>query len=808
MYAEADRLRRAGLYGEAHALFLQALELYKGYLPEFANLVATTLNALANVDIDRGKPRDAVGACVAALGIARMPDQPLPLVERTVVGTIFGTLAHALRMLGDLHGAEVMYTAAIRELREDPGEQLAVVLNNFGAFRSHIGANDTARLTYEQALRILDEHAPESAQRAAVLLNLGSVEADTGWPSKARDYLDQALELFRRAGNRRGEVQTLLALSNLDATLERWDEAATAAGQALTIAAADSPQSELHATTLGRVALLTRQQDRFEQALPLLEKAASMAEALSPHSRQSIELRSSVASLRAVLGDPNGAVEAARTSVAAAEALRGAVALGAARRSVAELTATTRDVLASVLISRDHPGDRAELVEVLEARRARELLDAIGSLGKDAARSDPDGDNTTAIRAERREAQRVLAYEHWARRQLESGTGGPLDLAELAAVAARAQSIVLSVDARLDDRRATGMVLGGDAIRSALSGEQAVLHCWTSPFGAAVVTITKAEITIRPIDDQGNRAADVESVAHAAAQNRTVDADALARLADTLLGDLPPAARQIIIIPDGVLHALPWALLPDPTDGQPFGVTRRLTHAASITTFIAVAAREHDRTPANEMLVLADPEYSAEQVSDSKARRLEGTRRELQLLESLFGTVTALTGKDATEGRVLDELPQHRYAHLACHGVPDKDNPLFAGLLLAVPREADRERHEGTDDVLQPWEVADLELSCDTVVLSACGSAQGRLLRGEGLVGMTHAFQIAGARQLLTSLWPVGDESTVTLMTSLYGHLLRGLGLAEALRLTREHHRRDMPPKEWAAWQVFGPDPT
>ena len=80
------------------------------------------------------------------------------------------------------------------------------------------------------------------------------------------------------------------------------------------------------------------------------------------------------------------------------------------------------------MISRDHPGDRAELVEVLEARRARELLDAIGSLGKDAARSDPDGDNTTAIRAERREAQRVLAYEHWARRQLESGTGGPLIL--------------------------------------------------------------------------------------------------------------------------------------------------------------------------------------------------------------------------------------------------------------------------------------------------------------------------------------------------------------------------------------------
>ncbi len=700
-----------------------------------------------------------------------------------------------------------MYAAAIGVLSEHPGEQLAVVLSNFGAMRSHLGSTEAARLDYDQALRILDEHAPHSSQRAAILLNIGSAEGETGYPSRAAGFLDEALALFRAGGDRRGEVQTLLAQSHLCVELEQWEEAGLAAGSAVEIAEADAPRGELHARAAAQIALLTRRQDRFDEALPLLEQAAQLAEAISTQSRDAVRLWNSLASLRALLGDIDGAVEAARRAMGSAEAMRNAVALGAARRSVSRLTVGARDTLALMLLKRDGAGDRTEFVSVLEARRARELLDALGSPDASPAGEGSDASTAARLRSERSEAQRVLAHQHWAMQEIAAGMGAPLSRQELIAVGARAQSVVLSVDSQLDDRRTGSDVLDGVAIQHALSPEHAVIHCWTSPMGAAIATITATDIALRQLaDDPSALAADIESVSRSAATNAAIDPSALARVARALLSDLPPCASDVIVIPDGALHALPWALLPESADGQPIGVTRRLTHAASMTTLLAVRARDQAVSPDAGLLVLADPTYATEQIPNPADQRLKGTEREREALEAMFGTITSLVREDATEARLLDQLPRHRRAHIACHGHPDADDPLYAGLLLAPPRAVDRELLPGTDDVLQPWEVAELELACETIVLSACASAQGQLLAGEGVVGLTHAFHVAGARQLLASLWPVGDESTVTLMTTLYRHLWDGHGLAESMRRTRVAHQHDLPAKEWAAWTAYGPD--
>lgn len=99
---------------------------------------------------------------------------------------------------------------------------------------------------------------------------------------------------------------------------------------------------------------------------------------------------------------------------------------------------------------------------------------------------------------------------------------------------------------------------------------------------------------------------------------------------------------------------------------------------------------------------------------------------------------------------------------------------------LSIPEGLPPERENG---LLQAWEIVDqLRLDADLVVLSACVTAFGPVQAGEGLMSLSRAFQVAGARTVAASLWPVADASTAELMIRFYGHLLAGVPKDEALR--------------------------
>ena len=119
---------------------------------------------------------------------------------------------------------------------------------------------------------------------------------------------------------------------------------------------------------------------------------------------------------------------------------------------------------------------------------------------------------------------------------------------------------------------------------------------------------------------------------------------------------------------------------------------------------------------------------------------------------------------------------------------------------------APEQRAEGQDNgLLQAWEIFEsVRLDADLVTLSACGTALGREMGGEGLVGLTRAFQYAGARSVLASLWSVSDVSTARFMQSFYGHLRNGKTKDEALRAAQMESLQDSHPFHWAAFQLTG----
>ncbi|HXO18828.1 MAG TPA: CHAT domain-containing protein, partial [Thermoanaerobaculia bacterium] len=150
------------------------------------------------------------------------------------------------------------------------------------------------------------------------------------------------------------------------------------------------------------------------------------------------------------------------------------------------------------------------------------------------------------------------------------------------------------------------------------------------------------------------------------------------------------------------------------------------------------------------------------------------------------------------------ELARYRLVHFATHGWLDSRHPELSGLVLSLFDE----RGEAEDGFLRLADIYDLELHADLVVLSACRTALGKEVRGEGLVGLTRGFMHAGAARVVASLWSVEDRATADLMRRFYeGMLRRRETPAAALReaqLAMAADPRWRAPYFWAGFSLAG----
>jgi CHAT domain-containing protein len=159
-------------------------------------------------------------------------------------------------------------------------------------------------------------------------------------------------------------------------------------------------------------------------------------------------------------------------------------------------------------------------------------------------------------------------------------------------------------------------------------------------------------------------------------------------------------------------------------------------------------------------------------------------------------------GSQATEGRARRPGADVLRMHFASHARIDERFPLDSALVLSPGPGQE-------NGLLQAWEIFDgLRIDADLVTLSACETALGKDMGGEGLLGLTRAFLYAGARSVLASLWRVSDQTTPGLMRRFYRHLARGRPKDEALRAAQVEMIRaggtGAHPFRWAAFQVFG----
>jgi CHAT domain-containing protein len=212
------------------------------------------------------------------------------------------------------------------------------------------------------------------------------------------------------------------------------------------------------------------------------------------------------------------------------------------------------------------------------------------------------------------------------------------------------------------------------------------------------------------------------------------------------------------------------------------------------------------------VLGLGDPDYESQVDDKGKTVRRAGGHGVLSPLPATRTEVKALAnvkllGKHATEAGLRAALAQRarwHAVHLACHGLVDPAKPTLSSLALTADSH--------NDGFLTALEVFRMKIPADLVVLSACETGRGKVVRGEGIVGMTRAFMFAGAPRVIVSLWKVDDEATRALMVKFYELWnpkdgSKGMATATALKKAQEYvrgHDKWKHPYYWAAWQLWG----
>ena len=305
---------------------------------------------------------------------------------------------------------------------------------------------------------------------------------------------------------------------------------------------------------------------------------------------------------------------------------------------------------------------------------------------------------------------------------------------------------------------------------------------------------------------------------------------------------LMAGAELVLIAPDAAINLVSFGAL-RPL-GKPFLIERFPIHYLSAGRDLV--RLESEFVPAEGLLLLGDINYdaidgpgdqgadvvgvaSAESRSTGEFERLMPlpyTGREVRQLSDIWNkdndvAATVLTGAEATEDRLKSAAPGNRIIHCATHGFFDvgpeaaeqaAGNPLLrSGLYLAganLTRAG--QAPEADDGYLTAWEVAALDLhDTEWVVLSACESGLGHVQTGEGVYGLRRAFQMAGVRTVINSLWPVPDKRTARIMKELYeseepnlAHRMQQICLGQ-IEAARSRNLSDNP-FSWAAFIAVG----
>jgi CHAT domain-containing protein len=268
----------------------------------------------------------------------------------------------------------------------------------------------------------------------------------------------------------------------------------------------------------------------------------------------------------------------------------------------------------------------------------------------------------------------------------------------------------------------------------------------------------------------------------------------LVRPVERHLGD----ARHLVIVGDGPVHRVPFALLR--SDGKHLVERFQIVNALSASAFLAAERNGNGAPDINGVVAVGNPAYDRQLFEG--LRPLPSAEREAVAIAAMYPRGTLLTRREATREKFLGAAAASSVIHFGGHAVIDAEAPDRSALLLATG--------DPTGSTLSAPEIARLRFErAPVVVLAACSTATGAAYRMEGATSLSRAFLLAGASNVVGSLWDIDDQVSEAFFVRFHRRLAGGDTPAAALRaaqieLLRAGDPRLRAPRAWAAFQLIG----
>lgn len=847
--AEATTLVRLGWMEFAAGEIGRVIDLNRQATPLWRQVEniggeSVSQNDLGRAYAELGDATLALDAFRAALAL-----RPLDIDPRGAAVTLtrVGQLHHSVSDWPSAFDALQQALTLARRANDTRSE--ASVLSGLGLTYSRVGDAEEAQRYLRLALTVARRVSHRTVE-GNVLSGLGVEAYLRGDLTQSREHLAEALAVQSAISDVRGQAATLRMLASTQLALGHSREALESITQSLEKSQATGVKPSTLATLAAVHAALGDRALAGATYVRALERA------------QTVRARDQEAAVRTVYGRflaEQGNLEEARDQLEQAlvihESLRGALVDPDQRMNYSSRSMTPYELYIDVLMQLDQrsPGSgfAEEAFRAAERSRSRGLLDLLAGSSVDLRR-DVDRDLADRERSLRWQlnakatVQTSLLMSAPASRRLATLEREIADLSRAwretmtmirrqspayAAITEPQPLAVSDVRALLDAHTVLLEIAPGDTRswlfavtstgletfplppRHALDGAARDLHrLLTAREPVRGETAESRERRVRSADrDLAERA-------------RTLSTMVIGPVAAKLRTDWQK--RRLVVVAPGALEYVPLAMLPLPGDEDVRLVARHETVMLPSASTLPWLRRESIR-PArgrNTVAVIADPVFGVDdprvvRASSSEAdgevpngprgslARLPFSRAEAQAVSSQAPSDGQLQATDfdasldlITSGRLDD----YRIIHFATHGVVDTTRPELSGLALSLVDREGRSR----DGFLRLSTIYHLRLSADLVVLSACQSALGREVAGEGLVGLTRGFMHAGARRVVASLWQVSDAATADLMKHFYTNLLqRRLPAAAALRRAQQQTASDprwAPPYFWAGFVLQG----
>ncbi len=867
VFQDGEGLRRDKKYEDAIARYERALTLSKeagdpggeaaalvsiGWMKEYldrweeaAGLCSKAARLFQQAGDPRGQARalNRYGRMLIRLGRYREARQPLEDAVRLFRAAADPeSEARALNSLGNVQNSEGRFDLAVdtytgvleiwRRLNGSRDEAIAVL--SLGNLYLEHGKWTEAQNNFKNALRIAEAIADDGLA-ADALDGLHEVAYREGRLVESRAQSEQALALYRKLGDRRSQAITLISVGSVLLKTKEPQEAQARFSEALGLfRAVEDAHGEAMATAHLARAALARGEAR--QALHLGQDALTRFEKLGY--RYGLSLTHYViAQALLQLKDPDKALREVEASIDLAENQRAETGSLETRASYFATRQHYWELYIDVLLAQDrmHPnqGYAARALEADEKRRARSLLDALAEVRAEVRQhADP-----TLLREEE-EVQRLLDHA------VQSEEAEAL-LARLDRVRTRMRQASPQL-ARLEESKTLSVA----EIQKRLLDTDTLLLVYSLGEERSVLwRLTRSNLAFHQLPGRER----IETAALLArdflsrrlrpgANRRQKAVDDLAALVFKPVAADLPKYKRLLIVADGALQLIPFAALPDPAAVPAAGRRPFLVESHSIihlpSASVGAALRQERQTgplrqPGPLIAVLADPVFDASDprvhpgsapppkrevprghltrsLNDLGLSDLEPLPFSLQEAEAIRdlwrpGEVLPALGFAASREVLDDERwRQAPILHFATHGLLNDRQPELSGLVFSLVGPDGAPRSNG---FLRLYEIYGLDLNADLVVLSACQTAVGKEVRGEGLLGMTWGFMSIGVPQLVASLWKVEDRATAKLMSRFYRELFNGKRPPEAL----QHAQKSMlgepawsDPSLWAGFIFQG----